>query len=250
VRALAAVGSDLAARPVLAAAQALAGSLGLDVTAVHVAGDDGQVARAAADAAGVELVEVDPPVLPALLQAAAPDDVAGVVVGARRLPAGARGVGGTAGALIARLRKPVVIVPPDAVAAARLERIVIPLSGIEAVPDDLLDDLATLAAAGVELVLLHVPFGDAIPPFDDQPQHETVGWAAELVRRTCDVPGAAVRLELRDGLPGEQVLRVAAEEDADLIGLAWSQSSSPGRAHVVRQVLTGAHVPVALYPIL
>ena len=57
--------------------------------------------------------------------------------------------------------------------------------------------------------MLHVPFGDAIPPFDDHGGHETEAWALEFLRRHATVPGARVRLVLEPGAPSEAILRVA-----------------------------------------
>ena len=41
----------------------------------------------------------------------------------------------------------------------------------------------------------------------------------------------------------------AAQQGSDLIVLSWSQDSSAGRAHVIREVLGASSVPVLLIPV-
>jgi hypothetical protein len=45
------------------------------------------------------------------------------------------------------------------------------------------------------------------------------------------------------------VAEVCAEQGSDLIVLSWSQDSSAGRAHVIREVLGASSVPVLLLPV-
>ena len=71
----------------------------------------------------------------------------------------------------------------------------------------------------------------------------------EFLSRYCPVGPEGVRLELRTGRPGEQVVDVAAEAGAELIALGWKRDVAPGRAAVAREVLTRAQTPVVLFPI-
>ena len=128
-RVIAALDNSPAARAVLATSGNLAELFDADVEALHV-GDDGDgIAFDAASAAGVRLRKVTGPTVPALVEAAASDDVAALVVGTRRLPVGGRPVGATALDVITSLLKPVVVVPPDAVRRSALQRVLVPLEG-------------------------------------------------------------------------------------------------------------------------
>jgi hypothetical protein len=88
----------------------------------------------------------------------------------------------------------------------------------------------------------------SLPPFTDQPQHETESWAREFLARYC--PGVELeRLHLRVGWPGENIVRVARELEVDMIALGWAQDLSPGRAAVVRAALERSSVPALLVPV-
>ncbi|HSC91419.1 MAG TPA: universal stress protein, partial [Gaiellaceae bacterium] len=77
------------------------------------------------------------------------------------------------------------------------------------------------------------------------PHHELEAWKEEFLARHAPRP-EDVRLEVRVGRPGESVLRVAEEADADLIALGWARDLSRGRAAVVREVLERSPIPVLL----
>ena len=93
--------------------------------------------------------------------------------------------------------------------------------------------------------MLHVFTAATIPPVMDRPNRDLAMWGSEFLARHC--PNAS-RIELRTGSIASRVNDVCREEHADLIVLSWSQNSSPGRATVVRDVLTHATVPVLLIP--
>ena len=141
------------------------------------------------------------------------------------------------------------MVPAEAPPIETLRRIVIPLDASEASAEALNRGLELLTAAEVEIVVLHVGFGDSLPMFEDQSQHETDAWMAEFLRRYCPVPPEGVRLELRTGQAGEHVVDVAVETGAELIALGWKQEVATGRAAVVREVLMRSPLPVVLFPI-
>jgi len=71
----------------------------------------------------------------------------------------------------------------------------------------------------------------------------------EFVARHCPEGVPIVSVELRLGLPGEQIPDVAAEVGADMIALGWAQDLSPGHAAVVQRVLGATKVPVLLLPV-
>jgi nucleotide-binding universal stress UspA family protein len=245
---LVAIDNSLAAKPVLAAARAVADVLGAELEAVHVRVDGEAVTRSAADAAGVPLRIVRGEILPALCAAGDEDDVVAVVIGARGLPTSPRPLGGTATAVATTLPKPVVVVPPDA-EVRPLRRILVPLEG----------DRATSLAPGslieialdrnLEVVVLHVIGGESIPAFTDQPQHEQTAWAEEFLARYCPAGIGSVALETRVGRPEVLVPITASRLHADLVALGWSQQLAAGHAPVVRATLELSQLPVMLVPV-
>ena len=97
--------------------------------------------------------------------------------------------------------------------------------------------------------MLHVRAEEALRAFSDQLHHEAPAWVEEFLARFCSVPAHEVEVELRVGVPEEEVSGVARETDADLIALGWSQELAPGRAAVVRAMLSSSVVPVLLIPL-
>jgi nucleotide-binding universal stress UspA family protein len=213
---------------------------------VHVRENEGSTASGAAAAAGVPLRTLEPPILDSLAGAAKQSDVRAVVVGTRSTPAGPTPAGHIALALIGTLRKPVIVVPPQAPLADSLERILVPLDATEETAAALKETIELADAA--EVVVLHALHGASLPLFSDQPQHEPEAWRQEFLARYSAQP-ERVRLETRVGVPAELVPTVAKETEAGLIALAWSQDMAPGRARVVRAVLERSDVPVLLVPV-
>jgi nucleotide-binding universal stress UspA family protein len=244
---LAAIDNSAAARPVLAVAAALADVLAVDVEALHVREDGDRNARAAATAAGVPLHLTTKPVIRALTEAGRSPQVVGVVLGARGVETGRRPVGHVALELALSLSKPLVVVPPAARLPIELRRILVPLNGRRTTAVALAETLMLASREQLELVVLHVHDEASIPLFSDQEHHELESWAQEFLRRHCPYP-ERVRLEVRIGIPGENVLKVAGEMSADMIALGWSQDLSPGHAAVVREVLERSGIPVLLVP--
>ena len=125
---LAAIDNSAAARPVLIAATALARILGAEVQAVYVAEDEGQTARASAKDFGVTLTVLTGEPLRQIMGRAVADNVVAIAVGARRWVSGGR-IGHTASAIANEIAKPVLVVPPDAIPAERLRRVLIGMKG-------------------------------------------------------------------------------------------------------------------------
>jgi nucleotide-binding universal stress UspA family protein len=244
---LAAIDNSAAARPVLAVAAALADLLAVDVEALHVREDGDRNARAAATAARVPLRSATKPVIGALVEAGRSPQVVGVVLGARGVEAGRRPAGHVALELALSLPKPLVVVPPVALVPITLRRILVPLNGRRTTAVALAETLMLASRQELELVVLHVHDQGSIPLFSDQRHHEVESWAHEFLRRHCPYP-ERIRLEVRTGTPGENVLKVAEEMSADMIALGWSQDLSPGHASVVREVLEHSGIPVLLVP--
>jgi hypothetical protein len=246
---LAAIDGGLAARPVLAAARALATVLGADVVALHVQVDGLSTPRSLALRAGVPLRILRGDVPTRLCQAGAGADVVALVIGARGIALADRPLGATALAVATTLAKPVVVVPPDAEPRSAFKRVLVPLEGslssslaprslIELAPDQ-----------GLDVVALHILGPETIPRFMDQPQHEQAAWAREFLHRYCPWGIDVVDFETRVGRREDLIADSAGECDCDLIALGWSQAFSDGHAHVVRATLERSRLPVALIPV-
>lgn len=245
---IAALDNSLAARPVVAAATALAQLLGTEVETLHVGENGNGVAANAAAAAGLELRTCRGPTVACLVDAGSADDVVAMVVGSRGMPGRDRPIGATALEVLAALPRPLLVVPPET-APRPLRRLLVPLEGTlstSAAPEAIFE-----LEDGFELdvVVLHVHDEASIPLFNDQRQHETREWAREFVARYCPWGVGDVRLETRVGRRDEEIIRAAEEFEADLIALGWAQELASGRAPVVRAVLERGHVPVLLVPV-
>jgi nucleotide-binding universal stress UspA family protein len=248
------IDNSTAARPVLAAVAVVSHLLQAEGEALHVREDGVAAARAAAAAAGVPLrEEVAGPhpraKLDTLLRAAEANDVEAIVIGARSTRVGRLPAGHVALELIVSLRKPLVVVPPHAVVADRLHRILVPLDGSPETSSALIRTIELARDASVEVIALHIHEHHTLPLFSEQPQHELEAWRHEFLARHAPGTEHDLRLEVRVGIPGEHVLRVACELDADLIALGWAQSLDQGRGAVVREALERSDVPILLLPL-
>lgn len=246
---IAAIDNSAAARPVLAAASELAALLSADVEALHVREDGDRIAAAAAAAAHVPLRELADPPVESLVAAATGLEVSALVLGARAMPAVPTPLGHVALEVMTSLAKPLVVVPPEVRLPFALRRMLVPLDGTRETAVALGEVIGLARDSRVEVVVLHVHDERSLPPFSDQPQHETAAWEREFLCRCYPGIPDDLRLELRVGAPGESIIRVADEVDADLIALGWSQDLSPGRAVVVREVLGRSRAPVLLVPL-
>lgn len=244
---IAAVDNSSAAAPVIAGALALAPIFDARVTVVHVHEDEGHTASSAAAAAGLEVRELRGPTIPALVDVVGEASVVLGVLGARRTSTGRRPVGRTALAVIEAARKPIAVVPPEWLPTDRISRLLVPLDSTQDSARAVEELVCGCSDRGTEVVAVHVFAQDTVPKFWDGSRHEAEAWAREFLSRFVPVPGA--RAELRRGPAGQEILDVAAREQADLIVLAWSQDFSGGRAELVREVLSNSAVPVILVPL-
>ena len=246
---LAALDDSLAGTPVAATAQALAKLFAAEVEAVHVHTNGGRTARSTAEAAGLPLRTLSGPVIEGLIEAGEAPDVVALVIGARGTPSGHRPLGSTAAAVAAALRKPIVIVPPEATGPKSFERILVPLEGSLSASLSPRWIFEVAAGTNVDVVALHIHDERSIPAFTDQPQHESATWSHEFLRRYLPSGIGTVRLERRVGHTAEVLTRVAEEQGCDLIALGWSQELAHGRAPVVRGTLERSRLPVVLVPV-
>jgi hypothetical protein len=244
-RVVACIDNSVASRPVLAAANALAPVLGASVEAVHVAEDGDTTVRAAADDAHVPLRVVHGDPLDELVAVSAAGDVVAVAIGVRDIPSGRRAAGHVALALANRVDAPVLVVPPDAQPPEHIHRVLIAMEGTPDKMRPLKNAVELASAAGLELVVIHVDDESSIPSFSDQVQHEVTAYTHEFLARF--LPGApSARLELRIGVPVDEILGAAESTEPDLLALGWPQTEDPVRGPVAHELLERCPVPMLL----
>jgi nucleotide-binding universal stress UspA family protein len=243
---LAALDRGPAAKPVLAMARGIAGTLGTGMAALHVQVDGLEAPLHLAARAGVPLRIARGDVVARLVEAAEAGDVEVLVIGARGIPADPRPLGTVAVAVTTTVSKPVAVVPPHADPRPTCGRVLVPIEGDVATSPAIRSLIERAVGAGVEVVVLHVLELDAMPMFTDQPQHEHGAWEREFLARHCPWESGTVRFELRLGRSDEVVPTAARDFGCDLIVLGWSQDFTPGHARVVRAALERSSVPVVL----
>ncbi len=229
---------------------ALGRALERTVTASHIAEVAPAPVRAAAEDAGVDLQVRPGPVVPTLIEVVAAAEVAVAVVGRGQPEREGPPVGHVAVAVIEATATPTLLVPPETTAGLQtpLRKVLLPLDGAAETEAAVAPAVNLLADADLELVVVHVLADQEVPAFLDQAHHDLEAWGREFLARHA-VTESAPRIVLRAGTPGRNVLEVAGAEAADLIVLGWSQDLSPGRAEVVRLLLSDAEVPVLLVPV-
>jgi nucleotide-binding universal stress UspA family protein len=245
---LAALDSSAAARPVLETALGLAELTGANVEAIHVRDGPVDTPEALTNRDEVPLHVLHGPVHTSLLAAVSDHAAILAVFGARATPGGRRPVGRTALRVLEHTKKPIVVVPPEAVGISPrpFRRLLLPLEGSDQSSRPIAESLIPLIVTDIEVVVLHVFTKDTVPCVLDRPERDLSLWGDEFLARFC--PGAT-RIELRSGSVGDRVAEMCRDREVDLIVLSWSQDSSPGHAAVIRDVLARSHVPVLLLPV-
>lgn len=249
MKVIAAIDQSPAARPVLAAAGAVATLFDASLEALHVREDGWEAAAREARAAGVELRVVEGEPVDEIARAGRRADVGALVMGARATPGGRRPAGHTSLEVITSVGKPVVVVPPGAAAPWTLGRILAPMDGTAEGSEAVKGAIDIACHADVEVVVAHVHDESHLPMFDEQPQHETEAWAGEFLARHCPEAAKSLRMEVRVGVPARQIVDLASDTGCDLVVVAWHQDLSPGRAQVVRELLDRSEVPLILMPV-
>jgi nucleotide-binding universal stress UspA family protein len=245
---LAAVDNSAACGPVISSARILAPVLGAEVEAVHVSEDDGNTARASADALGVPLRTVRGDPLEQLLALIARDDVVGAAIGVRGLPGGHRALGHLAVELADRSEKPSLVVPPETQPPEELRRVLIAMEGTASRPRRLKHALQLVEDLGLEVVVVHVDDEHSIPSFSDQVQHETDAYADAFLAQYASGLQRS-QLELRIGEPADEILAAAAERGVDMIAMGWPSGAGPEHGMVSRQVAQRSPTPTLLVPV-
>jgi len=153
---------------------------------------------------------------------------------------------------------PVVLVHPErGLHDWRLHRILLPHDGSPATSTALRSAGEFARRVGAELIVLLVAAAGAAKPAErgslttpfylDQPQHEWPAWAREFIDRLaclCPLDDLRVRLILAHGSPEAEIVRVAAEQSADLVVLAWRGEWGPEHAATLKAVLRRAPCPM------
>ena len=245
---LAAIDNSAAAFPVLRAAAAMARTVEADVQAVHIREGKSETATASALHTGLAVDVLDGDPVDRIVELSSDASVSMVVIGARRQRAGPRPSGHVAFAVMSRVRKPVLVVPPDArrPTTDRFRRALMPLEGSAHSADAVTTEVQALRRAGVVITVLHVFHAGTTPRFWDQTGHAGQSWGTEFLAQWCDERGTELRL--RSGEVVAAVLDVASSESIDVIVLGWSQSTSSDRARVVREIIGRSEIPVLLAP--
>lgn len=248
MRVLAAIDDGPQASAILAFARSVAEPFEARLAAFHVREGDSGAASRVAQEAGVELLETTGSPVEEIVAAVRDRDVVAVVFGARGMHAGPRPAGHTALEVMTRVRKPVVVVPPDGERRARITRVLMPLEGTDESSRAMGETIALALRRDIEILVLHVHARNEVPPFQDQPQHEIPAWEREFVARFVRIPHARVEVIERIGETADRVVAAARETGADLIALGWNQDLSSGHAAVVREAIASSTVPVLLVP--
>jgi nucleotide-binding universal stress UspA family protein len=161
-------------------------------------------------------------------------------------------------------RGPIVSVPDGRGRPSwSLRRMLVPHDGTPVVSTSLgsAGDLCRCAQA--EMTMLHVATTAAAPARDvgavrapyymDQPQHEWPAWGQEFLDRALAIGKPPCDVKLRTVLCmqtiAQVIVDVAAQEQSDLIVLAWRMSLGDGRICIIRQVVQQAPCPVLILPV-
>lgn len=174
------------------------------------------------------------------------------------------GLGSVAAEVVETAPCPVLLVPPGRVASDwKMETVLLPQNGTPEMAAAV-QPIAHLAyRAGAELLVLHVagtkqtappaePGALTVPMYMDQPQHEWPVWTEEFVDRVRSLAhlpeGFEPRFFLGQGEPGAEIVRLAEQQGADMIVLAWHESLEPERAATIKAVIRDAPCPVLILP--
>jgi nucleotide-binding universal stress UspA family protein len=181
----------------------------------------------------------------------------GIVICKHTAPAPREKLGSTATSLLRSASDPLLLVPPERGAAPwHLQHILVPHDGKPSTSVGLRPVVELAERSRAELLVLHVvdlkaapgePGSLIPPPYIDHPQHEWPAWTSEFVRRfasLCLLGNVHVRFCLAYGNPATDVLRLAKEQSADLMLLAWRGVLDESRAAILKNLVAEAHCPV------
>jgi nucleotide-binding universal stress UspA family protein len=181
----------------------------------------------------------------------------GIVLCKHTAPAAPTTLGSTITGVLRHASCPLVLVPPERGATPwHLQHILVPHDGTPRTSVGFRPAVELAERAKAELLVLHVVDVNATPGepgslvpslYMDQPQHEWPAWTSEFVQRfasLCLLGQVHLRFRLAHGNPAAEILRLATEQSADLVVLAWRGKLDPSRAAVLKELVSGAQCPV------
>jgi nucleotide-binding universal stress UspA family protein len=242
---VACVDNSTAARPVLAAAAAIAPLLDATVEAVHVREDGEATVDAIVEARHVELCVLQGDVVEELVSYACRPDVVATTVGAHDHSGRARHMGHVPTELADRSDAPVLVVPPDATFSGPVHRVLVAMEGKRGHELALKGAVDVAVDAKLEIIVVHVDDESSIPAFSDQIQHETDAYAAEFLARFAPSAPEA-KLELRVGDPADEILRASETIKPELLAMGWRQRPAQAHEGVAPTVVARCRYPVLL----
>jgi nucleotide-binding universal stress UspA family protein len=153
---------------------------------------------------------------------------------------------------------PVVFVRPDrGLGPWSLERLLVADDGTPSTSAAMSPAVALARRAGAHLWVVHVAQPRAqrpeergtmrAPRYVDQPQHEWPSWSHEFLQRlarSCTPDELHVQFRLARGDPAAEVLRLASEQRADLIAVAWRGRWAQQHAAVLKAIIRSSPCPV------
>jgi nucleotide-binding universal stress UspA family protein len=167
-------------------------------------------------------------------------------------------LGSVAEKVVSRTTRPVLIVKPESLATATprsLKRLLVPIDGTPKTAAALKPVTELAAVLGASIDLLYVSEVEhkastergamTAPLYVDQAHHEWPEWAGEVIHRLATVcadcpEGIPLRMFLVTDGTGDEIARFATENEHDAIILVRRSRFQPGRAKVIRSVLSQA----------
>ena len=196
-----------------------------------------RTARRTAEAAGIPLRTTTGRSSSASSRRARSSDVVALAIGARGTPASARPLGSTATAVAVALRKPVLVVPPDADPPAR-SGACSSRSRARSRPRSRRARSSSSRAASIDVVALHVHDEDSIPGLHRSAAARAAGMGARDSFTATALGGSETSGSRRGSGESASSSRLWPRRcGCDLIALGWSQVLAPGRAPVVQETL-------------
>jgi nucleotide-binding universal stress UspA family protein len=245
---IAAIDHSNTSEPVVIMAHAVAEALAASVEVLHVVEGDDESAHPVTLVAGPSVRHLSGDPVEVLPLVADEEDVVALVIGARAHTGGRRPAGHVAMALARVTDKPVVVVPPGSHPPEHLRTVVVAMEGTPGKARALQRSIEISSRAGLDIVVVHVHDEDSVPSFSDQVQHETEAYAKEFFSRHL-IGAPQMRLELRLGIPANEVLAAVESAQAELVAVGWPRSQDPRRGAVAREILDRSPVAVLLVAI-
>ena len=169
------------------------------------------------------------------------------VLGSRSVSSKTDPLGHVAMDLMSGSTVPLVLVSPECQTPdPDSARVLLPLDA-SAVTDKALAPFAELLRMqGATILPAHIFTAQSVPPFLSS---ENLRVLSKEFTQQHLVAGDD-RTELRLGEPAARILALVEEKNADAVLVAWHRDLSPGKADVLRALLSAATIPVIAVPIL